>query len=696
MNRIGVDVGGTFTDFILEQSATADELSTLHVHKVPSTPHDQSEAVVRGVLEICEIGGIKPADIDLLVHGTTVATNITIEYDGAEIGMLTTRGFRDIMHVGRLQRPQNFSLQFGMPWQDRPLVKRRNRLPITERILPPNGEIETALDEDEVRAAVEKLKANGVEAIVVCFLFSFLDNRHEKRASEIAKEIMPDAYISCSSDVVNVIREYERFSSTAMNAFVGPRTSFYLQNLEQKLKDNGVLAELRIMQSNGGISTVAACSARPISILLSGPAGGVIGGKWTAELSNENNIISIDIGGTSADISVVSNGELKIKNPRDTYVSGYPVLTPMMDMVTIGAGGGSIAYIDDGGAFRVGPRSAGSDPGPVCYGNGGTEPTVTDANLVLGRLDHDHVLGGDLQLDPDLARKAIETKLAKPLGMSVEEAALGVIKLINSNMAMSIRANSVAQGIDPRQYSLVPFGGAGPLHGAALADIIGTKEVIVPPEPGINAALGLLVTDMRYDYGASVIKTLNRTDEQDLKLINGKLSELRDQCYQQFKADGLDPKQQQYAFIAECRYIGQGFELRAEAPEFPLTNDNMSQLLDAFHEVHYREYGRAFKDSDVEVVSVRVIGTAKVPELRLRKIDDANGASIDSAEMFRRNTVFDDGTKVETPRYDRKKLLAGHVVPGPAIIMQHNSTIVVPPGSSATVTEFGNIHIIKA
>ncbi|MEM9198413.1 MAG: hydantoinase/oxoprolinase family protein, partial [Pseudomonadota bacterium] len=499
MIRVGVDVGGTFTDIVLERTRAGTDGQKVVVTKVPSTPHDQSEGVVHGVLQVCRLAGVQPGEIDMLFHGTTVATNMVIERNGAEVGMLTTRGFRDILHMARHKRPHHFSLQFDVPWQSKPLVKRRNRIPITERLAPPAGSIEVPLDEDEVRAAAELFAKRGLDAVIIGFLFSFLNDAHEMRAKEIVAEAMPDAFICASSEVVNVIREYERFSSTAMNAYIGPKVARYMRNLENRLRQNGVEATVRIMQSNGGISTVENSSERPIGLLLSGPAGGVIGGRWTGGHCDTGNVITIDIGGTSADISVIQDGELRIKNPRDTEVASLPVLVPMIDIDAIGAGGGSIAFIDSGGAFRVGPRSAGADPGPACYGKGGTEPTVTDAQVALGRLDAEQFLGGDLTIDAVLAEKAIATHIAEPLGMSVRDAALGILKIINNNMALAINANSVAKGIDPRSFTLMGFGGAGPLHSIALSEMIGAKDVISPLQPGITAAMGLLVTDLQYE-----------------------------------------------------------------------------------------------------------------------------------------------------------------------------------------------------
>ena len=395
MIRVGVDVGGTFTDIVLERSGAGGDQQVV-VTKVSSTPHDQSQGVVEGILKICGLAGIEPGAIDAVFHGTTVATNMVIERSGAEVGMITTRGFRDILHMARHKRPHNFSLQFDVPWQSKPLVKRRNRLAVSERIMPPTGAIAVPLAEDEVKQAAELFAKRGLDAVIVAFLFSFLNNEHEQRAKEIVRSILPDAFVSCSSDVVNTIREYERFSSAAMNAYIGPKTAAYLRNLEGRLRSNGIKAIVRIMQSNGGISTIENASELPIGLLLSGPAGGVIGGRWTGDNCGKANVITIDIGGTSADISVIQNGELRIKNPRDTEVASLPVLVPMIDIDAIGAGGGSIAYIDPGGAFRVGPRSAGAEPGPACYAKGGDEPTVTDAQVVLGRMDPEHFLGGDL------------------------------------------------------------------------------------------------------------------------------------------------------------------------------------------------------------------------------------------------------------------------------------------------------------
>ena len=696
MIRVGVDVGGTFTDIVLERTrVVGEDEQQVVVTKVPSTPHDQSEGVVAGVLQVCKQAGVAPGDIDVLFHGTTVATNMVIERNGADVGMLTTRGFRDIMHMARHKRPHNFSLQFDVPWQSKPLVKRRNRIPITERLAPPTGEIETPMSEDEVRAAAELFKKRGLDAVIVGFLFSFLNDAHEKRAVEIIKEVMPEAFVCASSEVVNVIREYERFSSTAMNAYIGPKTALYLRSLESRLKKNDITATVRIRQSNGGISTIDQSASRPIGLLLSGPAGGVIGGRWTGGHCDTGNVITIDIGGTSADISVIQDGELRTKNPRDSEVAGLPVLAPMIDIDAIGAGGGSIAYVDVGGAFRVGPRSAGAVPGPACYGRGGTEPTVTDAQVALGRLDPKRFLGGDLSIDKDLAEKAIKEHIADPLGLSVTDAALGILKIINNNMALAINANSVAKGIDPRGFTLMGFGGAGPLHSVALAEMIQARDVISPIQPGITAAMGLLVTDLQYEYTRSVLQTLDDADDDAIKRINTIVDELTAEANAQLEADGIEPAARRFKKIMECRYLGQGFELRADMPDGTLTQKNKQDIVESFFDVHKEAYGHAFRDQVTEGVTVRVVASAEVDQLTLPELAQGRRANPSEALMYSLDTIFDDGKPTPTPRYDRSKMLKDDTVEGPAIVTQHNSTTIVPPGYTATVLAFGDMRIAR-
>lgn len=692
MIRIGVDVGGTFTDLILVNDLTGQ----IEVHKVPSTLEDQSVAVIRGIKELCQKAGVPLEAVDYVLHGTTVATNITIERDGALVGMLTTRNYRDILHIARHKKVENFSIQQDLPWQSNPLVKRRFRIPITEKLAAPDGRVRVPLNEEEVRAAARHLKASGVEAVIICFLFSFLNDTHERRAKELVLEEWPEAQVFTSSEVVPQIREYERFSTTAMNAYVAPRVARYVKNLMRSLEQAGVKGELHIMQSSGGMATVQMAMNKPVTLLMSGPAGGVLAGAWWGEMEGVRNLISVDIGGTSADISVIPDGKMRMINSRDAQVNGYPVLVPMIDLQTIGAGGGSIAYIDAGGAFRVGPKSAGSNPGPACYGLGGENPCVTDANVVLGRLDPEQFLGGDLRLKPELSFQAVEEKIARPLGMSVEQAALGILKIINNNMALSIRASSVRKGIDPRGFAIFAAGGAGPLHSVDLAETVGSNLVVVPNYPGIAAATGLLVGDLKYDYVKSRLTRLDQVTPAALETIQADLDELTGQALAQLRHDGVNEEDIILERIAECRYVGQGYELRAEIPAGPVTLESVQAILAGFHAAHQKEYDHHFPDNGVELITLRVVAIGRTPTLKLPKLEWGGRTNPQSAVMYVRETVFEVEGKLQrlpTPRYRRSQLLAGDLIQGPAIIVQRDSTSIVPPHWHATVSPHGVLFL---
>ena len=692
MIRIGVDVGGTFTDLILVNELT----NQIQVHKVPSTPEDQSIGVVNGIKELCENAEVPITDVDYVLHGTTVATNITIERDGATVGMLTTKNYRDILHIARHKKVENFSIQQDLPWQANPLVLRRNRIPITEKLAAPDGHVKVPMNEEEVRQAVQRLKDSKVDVVVVSFLFSFLNDEHEKRAKEIVKEMWPEVQCFTSSEVAPQMREYERFSTAAMNAYVAPRVSKYLDHLVSALDQAGLQGELHIMQSSGGMATSNMATEKPVTLLKSGPSGAVLGTAWFGELEGVPNLISVDIGGTSADISVIPNNTPKVINPRDAQVNGYPVLVPMIDVEVIGAGGGSIAYVDAGGAFRVGPKSAGANPGPACYGQGGEFPCVTDANVILGRLDPEQFLGGNLQLHPELSYKAVEEKLCRQLGMSVEEAALGILKIINNHMALCIRAKSVSKGIDPREYALFAAGGAGPLHSVDLAETIGTNLVIVPNYPGISAATGLLVGDLKYDFIKSHINRLNTIEDETILSINYELQELSNTAYAQLIKDGVKPEDIVIERIAECRYAGQGFELRASIPEGPLTKQSMEIIIQRFHEAHEEEYGHHFPENVVELITLRIVATGKTPSLTLPKLEIGDRVNPEEALMYERDTIYEvDGEikRISTPRYDRSKLLAHDLIMGPAIIVERDSTTSVPPHWQATVSENGILFV---
>ena len=686
MLLVGADVGGTFTDIVLTDT---DQDQTL-IHKVPSTPADPSRAVLKGITEICEQGNFSVDAIGHVFHGTTVATNAALQYRGARAGMITTRGFRDIVHIGRHQRPQHYSLQQEIPWQERPLVLRRYRKTVSERIAPPSGHATVPLDEDAVRKAPRDLEAAGVESITICFLFSYLNPAHEIRAKEIVQAECPDLFVSCSHEVAPQFREFERFTTAAMNAFVGPLVRDYVGRIADGLADAGFKGEVLIMQSNGGVAPVRTIVERPVYTLMSGLAAGVMGGAWGGRLVGRENIISLDIGGTSADIGVVTEGDFAEASARDTRVADYPILAPMIDLHTIGAGGGSIAYVDLAGAFKVGPESAGADPGPAAYGQGGTDATVTDANIVLGRLDTENFLGGAMKLDRDAAIAAV-ARLADKLGLSLNEAAEGVIAILNANMANAIRVRTVQKGIDPREYSLVAAGGAGPLHGVEVARMLDIPEVIVPPHPGINSAKGLLTTDLKYDQ---VRTSLLISTDIDIEAMNRSLDEMEKTIRDQLEADEIDPDAAVIERSSDARYVGQGYELRLPLPGGEIERDVIDGILSEFHTLHEQEYGHHFPGSPIELVNLRVMAVATVPKIGTPSAPQ--GTSLEQAVVRQDTSIFRDGDQLrsyETTIYDRSKLPSDVSIKGPAIILQTDSTTVVPPQATATPQQNGCLVI---
>lgn len=689
MLLIGVDVGGTFTDLVF----TDTESGRTTTHKVASTPDDPSRAVLAGVEQICTIAGVDTRSIAHFFHGTTVATNAALQYRGVRAGLITTHGFRDIIHIGRHQRPHHYSLQQGIPWQDQPLVLRRHRKAVTERLAPPRGEIITPLNEMEVRVAARELREAGVEAIAVCFLFAYLNPEHELRAKDLIEEECPGIFVTCSHQVAPQFREFERFTTTAMNAFIGPLVRDYVQRLQEGLVSLGFLGEIHIMRSNGGVSPPRSIAELPVSTLMSGLAAGVLGGAWIGELAGRRDIITLDIGGTSADIGVVTDGRFGEASARDTQVAGYPILMPMIDLHTIGAGGGSIARKDPGGAFRVGPQSAGAIPGPAAYGLGGDQPTVTDANLVLGRLQAGSFLGGSMSLDTKAARFAVQG-LAEQLSMPMHDAAEGIIAILNSNMANAIRARTVQKGIDPRQYALVAFGGAGPLHGAEVAQMLGIPEVIVPPFPGINSAIGLLTTDLKYDAVRTAFISSSRLS---IDVIQSRLEEIESEIFRQIAADGLAPDSAIIERSADARYVGQGYELRLPLPTGTYTEDAIHKAINAFHELHHREYGHNFPGSPIEIVNLRVTAVGSVPKISAAiapGVGTPESARLTSTPVFFRTKS--GLAEHQTDVFDRKKLGAGSALAGPALVLQADSTTVIPPGCRAHVHVTGSLIISVA
>ncbi|MBM4254920.1 MAG: hydantoinase/oxoprolinase family protein [Deltaproteobacteria bacterium] len=686
MNLIGVDVGGTFTDVIYTDTVTRQ----VFIHKVPTTSTDPSLGVISGITQLCTRHKFDLTDIERIYHGTTIATNALLEYNGARVGVITTKGYRDLLHIGRHQRPQHYSIQQEIPWQDRPLARRRHRKVVSERLVPPKGDVLVPLNEEEVRQAARELKAEGAEAIAVCFLFSYLNPRHEERARDIIREEYPEVFVATSASVTPQFREFERFTTTAMNAFVGPTVQRYITRLAQRLRDAGLRAELHIMRSNGGVATPAMIAEKPVLTLLSGPAAGVLGGAWSGALSHYPRLITFDMGGTSADIGVVTDGTFSEATARDTWIAGYPAMVPMIDIHTIGAGGGSIARIDAGGAFRVGPQSAGSQPGPAAYGRGGSTPTVTDANLVLGRLDKDNFLGGAMRLDAIAAQRVID-EFAQQVGLSDLEAAEGIITIVNNNMANAIRSRTVQKGIDPRDYALVAFGGAGPLHGAEVARMLSIPVCIVPYFPGLTSALGLLTTDLQYD----TLKTAFQVHPGlDYPQLNADFAEMKRTLHEQFVRDGVEPTTVTFERYADARYVGQGYELRVPIPNGPLGERNMQQTADAFHRQHEAEYGHCFVTSPIEFVNIRVTGIG--PTQKIQQLPSQTGGSLDEAFVKRDECVFRIQSGLNafpTAFYRHEKLPLGQIVNGPAILLQSDSTTVIPPGCCGQADEHGNFII---
>ncbi|MEM1287606.1 MAG: hydantoinase/oxoprolinase family protein [Pseudomonadota bacterium] len=683
---VGVDVGGTHTDLVMLDHATG----RLTVAKAPTTVDDPSRGTMETLRQHAEEEGVAAGHIAHFAHGTTVATNIALEHAGAKTGLITTHGFRDILHIARHKRPQTFSLQLDLPWQSHPLVPRRWRMTVPERIVPP-GEILVPLDEDAVRAAVRHLVAEGMEAIAVCFLHAYLNPAHEARAAAIVLEEAPNVFLSLSHRVVPQYREYERFSTTALNAYVGPKTARYLDRMEDALRSDGVDAGIHLMQSSGGAATLAAASERPVNLLMSGPAGGLIGGIWVGQSAGFPSVITLDVGGTSADIGVAPDGQLLTKHILDTRLGDYHAMVPMAELDAIGAGGGSIAWIDAGGQFQVGPRSAGANPGPCCYGKGGVEPTATDAMLVLGWIDPDHFLGGRMRLHPSLAQDAITSRLAKPLNMTAQEAAIGTIRILTHSMVQAAEINSVRRGYDPRDFSLVAFGGAGPLFAAEIARELGVARVIVPPAPGLTSALGLLATDIAYDRALTVMASTAKPDNDGLAAA---FAGLETEIAAQLAADGFAAGDTLLTRQADCRYIGQGHELSVAFPSGAITADSWREIRRRFDAAHARQYGKKFPEKPMQIVNVRVTGTGRMPQLAKPNISPADGPDPLAALITTRPAVFSASGNVETyatPRYDRSRLAPGHRIAGPAIIDQMDTTTVIPPGFSAHVDAAANL-----
>lgn len=680
MYRIGVDVGGTFTDFTLHDDASGD----VHFYKTPSTPHDPSEAIEQGLRGMLGQLGFDPAGVSYLGHGTTVATNIVIERRGARTGLVATKGFRDVLELGRQARPSIYDYRVEKPPV---LVPRDRRVEVLERI-GPAGEVLTELDAASLEAAVAALAEAGVESVAVCLLHSYRRPEHEQRVRAVLERILPDAYVTLSSDILPEFREFERMSTTAVNAFVGPKMGAYLQKFRARVRDVGIPAEPYTIHSNGGLMSVDTVYASPVRTCVSGPAAGVVGAAEIGRVAGLPNLITFDVGGTSTDVSLIDDGVPLFTNAR--LVAGYPVKTPMLDIHVIGAGGGSIAAIDDAGSLKVGPRSAGAAPGPVAYGQGGTEPTITDANLCLGRLDADTLLGGRLRIDLAAAQQVIRDKVASPLGITLEAAAHGIIQIANANMSRAIRSVSVEKGYDMAQFALCAFGGAGPLHAAEVAMECGLPRVLVPREPGTLCARGMLLTDLSSDY---VRSCFSDAGSDSWRVVLDLFATMETEGRDWLDREAVPAGRRRFKRILDARYRGQNFEVKVDCDG--LGSDDLAALTERFHAAHTKEYGYAIRHRAIQFVSARVQALGEVDKAPQAEV--AGGPSLDAARLGRRQVYFDARNGwCDTPIYDRGALPSGAELVGPAVINEMSATTLVFPGQSVSVDRWGNLIVRTA
>jgi N-methylhydantoinase A len=681
-HRLAADIGGTFTDLVL-----LDEGGTLHVHKTPSTPDDFKAGVLNGVKHITRSTSGREttedaslADIEYFVHGATVVLNALIQRKLPTTALITTTGFRDVLEIMRTNNPYMYDMQYVKP---KVLIPRRLRFEVNERIRH-TGEVLTPLDEDSVRAAAVRLKDADVAAVAVCLLHAYADGTHERRVREIILEECPGIVVCLSSEVAGELREFERTSTTSINAATVPIITSYLDFLSSELRNMGLVRDLCVMQSNGGVITAKVARHLPVRTVMSGPSGGVVGGAYLSGAIGIEHALTVDMGGTSTDIGVIADGRALTVD--EAEVDSWPILAPMIEILAIGAGGGSIGWIDAGGGLRVGPQSAGAQPGPVCYRRGGLEPTVTDACVVLGRLDPDYFLGGEMGLDVDGAHQVIETNVAGPLEMDKYAAAAGILTVVTANMAKAMRQILVARGLDPRDFTLMAFGGAGGMVVGDLLRVSDVKRAVVPNNPGALCAIGMLVTDFRHDASTTLVRSLDKVDPPEVMKL---FLELEQKAVAQLLSEGVASEDVATERYIDVRYIGQEYYLR-----IPISNETLdvTKLSQDFNDEHERNYGYATREFACEMVNLRVTALGLVerpsfPEYPERSA--ADGALV--ASMIR--AVFFDGAMVDTNIYKVESLRAGDSITGPAVIEDPRSTVVVLPGQRASVDHLRNIHI---
>ncbi|MGB1414652.1 MAG: hydantoinase/oxoprolinase family protein [Paracoccaceae bacterium] len=673
---IGVDVGGTFTDLFFVDQQTGEAFTG----KLPSTLENQSIGLIEGILRaLPDFSGI-----DTIVHGTTVGTNALLERKGSQTGLITTEGFEDVLEMRRRDRPETW----GLRGDYRPVIQRNLRLGVAERTLA-SGQIEQPLDEQAVLDRAKVLLEAGCEALCIAFINSYANSENEQRAGEIARSVWPNDHVTVSSDILPEIREFERVSTAVLNAYLQPKMARYLNQLGSQMRQNAFEGDILIVQSNGGVMTLGSAADQPVRTALSGPAAGVIAARFIGQSAGFDNLITCDMGGTSFDVSVVAEGRSALA-AQSSIDFGMVVRTPMIEINTIGAGGGSIAWIDGAGLLQIGPQSAGSNPGPVCYGLGNEDPTVTDANLVLGRINADRPIGGKLdRLDVDKARRAIKDKIALPLGISDMEAAEAIIQVANARMAGAIRIVSIERGHDPAKFTAMPFGGGGALHIGALIREVGLKSGLVPRYPGVTSALGCVIADMRHD----AVKTINRTisDLNDAELLNA-AETLWQTCHARITAsetavfDAIEED-----IEADMLYAGQTHSVQVKLAGRHALNSN--DLKAAFEEAYRAQIGQPLDNIPIRLINLRVAAVAKRPNLDLRAMAPKDGVMLQDAFLEMRS-IWADGIWQEAPVYDRLALGVGQKCMGPALLEQADTTIFVDPGLIGEVDEFGNLIIL--
>jgi N-methylhydantoinase A len=683
MYNVAVDVGGTFTDVLVFD----EETGGLTEGKVLSTPEDPSKGVVEGIEAVCEKVGISFPDLHLFIHGTTVVTNMILTNTGSRVGLLTTKGHEQILHLARAWTPGPLYGWMALQKPDPP-ADPTDTVGISER-MSSGGDVLEELNENEVREAVKRLVDRGVESLAIGFLNSYVNPSHERRARDIVREAYPDLSVSISADIGQEYGEYERTLTTVVNTAVQPRTMLYMRNFEKSIDDKRFGGALSIVRSDGGAMSTEAVAKSPIQIALSGPSGGVTGSAYLAREIGVPDILTFDMGGTSTDVSLCLNGETPVR--RDIQLGYFQFKSPAVDVHSVGAGGGSIAFVSASGALQVGPASAGADPGPAAYGRGGEAPTVTDANVVLHRIPPSVALGGTLEMDEEAAREAVGT-ITEQLGMGVEKAAEAILAVVNENMHAALRVVSVERGHDPRNFGLVAFGGAGPMHANALGRLIHSRSVIVPPTPGVMSAFGFLSSDIQNEFPETYLRVAEETRAKELKAtIEGLIA----QADEWLEGEGVEEDKKRFDLFADCRYYLQNIQIPCRFELEELQDGSSAFLRGRFEEAHRQRYNFDLPDSPLEIATVRVVGRGTIKGVSLLESEDGAGEDASGAITRKEQVYFDGGWK-ETPIYDRGELRPGNAVAGPAVVVQDDTTTVIEPGFRGAVDSFGNILIEEA